>query len=80
MSVQKAPVGYSNGTLFSWNTRGQVIAAATVLPALGIIGVALRFWSRFHRRTGFGLDDAFILPALVCLFLAKQALRVYREC
>ena len=72
MSVQEAPVGYSNGTSFSWNTRGQVIAAATVLPALGIICVALRFWSRFHKRSGFGLDDALILPALVCLPLANK--------
>ena len=67
MSTQEAPVGYSNGTSFSWNTRGQTIAAATVLPALGLISVALRFWSRYHKGAGFGLDDALVLPALVCL-------------
>lgn len=65
MKAEKAPVGYTNGTSFNWNTRGQTIAAATVLPALGLICVGLRFWSRLHRRTGFGLDDAFIFPALV---------------
>lgn len=72
MSAGMVPVGYTNGTSFKWNTPGQVIAAATVLPALGLIGVVLRFWSRLHRGTGFGLDDAFIIPALVCFSSAKQ--------
>ncbi|CAD6586381.1 MAG: hypothetical protein ASARMPRED_002520 [Alectoria sarmentosa] len=67
MSAGMVPVGYTNGTSFKWNTPGQVIAAATVLPALGLIGVVLRFWSRLHRGTGFGLDDAFIIPALLCV-------------
>lgn len=70
MSVETAPVGHTNGTSFNWNTRGQTIAAATVLPALGLIGVGLRLWSRLYKRTGFGLDDAFIILALVCLLLA----------
>ena len=74
MSAQKAPVGYTAGTSFAWNTRGQVISAATVLPALGLISVALRVWSRFHKRTAFGLDDAFIIPALVCLPFVEQVL------
>lgn len=72
MSVEEAPVGYTNGTSFKWNTRGPTIAAATVLPILGLIGVGLRFWSRVHKRSGFGLDDAFIFPALVCLLFATQ--------
>ncbi|KAF6225577.1 hypothetical protein HO133_009577 [Letharia lupina] len=67
MSAEKVPVGYTNGTSFDWNTRGQTIAAATVLPALGLISVVLRFWSRLHRRAGLGLDDAFIVPALLCV-------------
>ena len=76
MSAQEAPVGYTNGTLFKWNTRGQVIAAATVLPALGLIEVTLRFWSRLQqKRSGaFGLDDAFMFPALVWLIFARQVL------
>ena len=80
MSTQEAPVGCTNGTSFSWNTRGQVIAAATVLPALGTISVALRLWARLGKPTGFGLDDAFVLPALVCLLFARQALGISREC
>ena len=76
MSAQEAPVGYTNGTSFKWNTRGQVIAAATVLPALGLIEVTLRFWSRHHqKRSGaFGFDDAFMFPALVWLIFARQAM------
>ena len=79
MSAQVAPVGYTAGTSFVWNTQGQVIAAATILPALGIIGVALRIWSRFHKQTGFGLDDVFILPALVSLSFAGQLFGTCRQ-
>ena len=79
MGAQVAPVGYTAGTSFAWNTQGQVISAATVLPALGIIGVALRIWSRFHKRNGFGLDDVFILPALVCLSFAEELLGACRQ-
>ena len=82
MSAQEAPVGYTNGTSFKWNTRGQVIAAATVLPALGLIEVTLRFWSRHHqKRSGaFGLDDAFMFPALVWLIFARQVMGRCRRC
>lgn len=82
MSAQVAPVGYTNGTSFKWNTRGQVIAAATVLPALGLIEVTLRFWSRVHQeRSGaFGLDDAFMFPALVWLIFARQVMGRCRRC
>ena len=82
MSAQEAPVGYTNGTSFKWNTRGQVIAAATVLPALGLIEVTLRFWSRHHqkRNGAFGLDDAFIFPALVWLIFARQVMGRCRRC
>ncbi|KAL8832008.1 MAG: hypothetical protein Q9191_000537 [Dirinaria sp. TL-2023a] len=62
-----APVGHTAGTSFAWNTRGQTIAAATVLPGLAIITVALRFWTRYHRQIAFGLDDVFIVPALLCV-------------
>lgn len=72
LSMEKVPVGYTNGTSFVWNTRGQIIAAAAVLPALGLIAVVLRFWSRLHRRTGFGADDVLIVPALVCSIFATS--------
>ena len=70
MSAEGAPVGYTNGTSSKWNTKGQIIAAATILPAVGLLCVGMRFWARFHRRAGFGLDDAFVVPALVCPLFA----------
>ena len=62
---------YSNSTMstvetsFRWNTPGQVIAAAVVLPTLGIVAVLLRFRVRHVQKTGIGLDDWLILPAMV---------------
>ena len=64
-STAKAPVGYTNGTSFVWNTKGQVIAAAAVLPVLGIILVILRFYSRIKYKAGLGADDWLIVPATV---------------
>lgn len=65
-SAQKAPVGYTNGTSFVWNTKGEVIAAAAVLPFLGIVLVALRFYSRMkYKAAGLGPDDWLIVPATV---------------
>ncbi|KAI4193268.1 MAG: hypothetical protein LQ346_003963 [Caloplaca aetnensis] len=64
-SPAKAPVGYTNGTSFVWNTKGEVIAAAAVLPFLGILLVALRFYSRIKYKSGLGPDDWLIVPAMV---------------
>ncbi|KAL8828087.1 MAG: hypothetical protein Q9170_006753 [Blastenia crenularia] len=64
-SPAKAPVGYTNGTSFAWNTKGEVIAAAAVLPFVGIVLVMLRFYSRIKNKTGLGADDWLIVPALV---------------
>ncbi len=65
MADTVAPVGYTNGTTFAWNTKGQVIAAAALLPFLGIVLVGLRFYSRIKNKAGLGADDCLILPALV---------------
>ena len=65
MADTVAPVGFTNGTTFVWNTKGQVIAAAALLPFLGIVLVALRFYSRIKYKAGLGADDWLILPALV---------------
>ena len=64
-SPEKAPVGYTNGTSFAWNTKGEVIAAAAILPILGIVLVALRFYNRVKHKTGIGADDWLIVPAAV---------------
>ena len=65
MADEVAPVGYTNGTSFVWNTRSQVIAAAALLPFLGIVLVGLRFYSRIKNKAGLGVDDWLIVPALV---------------
>ena len=65
MADAVAPVGYTNGTTFAWNTKGQVIAAAALLPFLGIVLVGLRFYSRIKNKVGLGADDWLIVPALV---------------
>ncbi|KAL8952931.1 MAG: hypothetical protein Q9222_001190 [Ikaeria aurantiellina] len=64
-SPAKAPVGYTNGTTFAWNTKGEVVAAAAVLPILGIVLVILRFYSRIKYKAGLGADDWLIVPAAV---------------
>jgi hypothetical protein len=65
MADNGAPVGYTNGTTFAWNTRGQVLAAAALLPFVGIVVVALRFFGRIKNKAGLGADDWLILPALM---------------
>lgn len=70
-SPAKAPVGYTNGTSFVWNTKGEVIAAAAVLPFLGILLVALRFYSRIKYKSGLGPDDWLIVPAMVSSCCAR---------
>ena len=65
MADAVARVGYTNGTTFAWNIKGQVIAAAALLPFLGVVLVGLRFYSRIKNKAGLGADDWLILPALV---------------
>ena len=55
----------TSGTSFRWNTLGQVIAAAIVLPVLGIVAVTLRFRARAHQKSKLGVDNWLIIPALV---------------
>ncbi|KAL8981134.1 MAG: hypothetical protein Q9205_003993, partial [Flavoplaca limonia] len=64
-SPEKAPVGYTNGTSFAWNTKGEVIAAAAILPFLGIVLVALRFYNRMKHNAGVGADDWLITNSSV---------------
>ncbi|CAD6589828.1 MAG: hypothetical protein ASARMPREDX12_004046 [Alectoria sarmentosa] len=64
MADAVAPVGHTNGTTFVWNTKGQVIAAAALLPSLGIVLVGLRFYVRIKTKAGLGADDWLTVPAL----------------
>ena len=45
---------------------GEIIAAAVVLPLLGILALALRFFARFRRKNELGIDDWLLVPATVC--------------
>lgn len=54
-----------NGPWFTYPTPNEIIAAGTVLPTLGVIIVALRFYNRRRSSAGIGLDDWLVLPALV---------------
>ena len=62
----------TTGTIFKWNTLGQVIAAAAVLPAVGIVVVGLRFITRYRQKNDIGPDDWLIVPALVRFKNIKQ--------
>lgn len=42
-----------------------VLAAGIVFPLLGIIVVALRFYTRSTQKASYQLDDWLTLPALV---------------
>ncbi|RWA08690.1 hypothetical protein EKO27_g6426 [Xylaria grammica] len=55
---------YSVANFFTYATPGGIIAAAAALPAIGIVVVALRFYTRFTQKARLGLDDFFIVPAL----------------
>lgn len=46
-------------------TRASVIAVGAVLPGLATIAVTMRFVARSFEIAPFGMDDTFILIALV---------------
>ena len=56
---------FSDEISFRYVSPGEMIAASTVLPALSIIIVALRFYVRKTQRAQIGIDDWLILPGLV---------------
>jgi hypothetical protein len=56
----------ANFSTFAFAYHGNVIAAGAALPAVGIVVVALRFWTRVKRETRLGIDDWLMVPALVC--------------
>ena len=57
------PANYST---FAYAYHGQVLAAGAVFPAVAIIIVGLRFWTRSRQKANFGADDWLMIPALVC--------------
>ena len=51
-----------------YSTPGDTYAVAILLPLLGIIFVTLRIYCRLLQKTGLGIDDWLMLPALVRTF------------
>ena len=49
---------------------GTIIAVGTVFPALGIVFVALRFYTRYIQKARLMMDDYLTLPALVSIIRA----------
>ena len=56
----------ANFSTFAFAYHSDVIAAGAAMPAVGIIIVTLRFWTRVKRKTRLGIDDWLMVPALVC--------------
>ena len=59
------------GPWFSYPTRNELIAAATVLPALACLAVVLRFTVRARQKAGIRVDDWLTLPAAVSILIAS---------
>ncbi|CAI6267825.1 unnamed protein product [Periconia digitata] len=55
----------TNELSIAFVSSGDVLSASVVLPLLGLVAVALRFWRRTSRNMGVGVDDWLILVALV---------------
>lgn len=51
----------------AYPSPGEVYSAAIVLPILGILSLAIRWYQRSRQRNGVGIDDWLMLPSLVCL-------------
>ena len=64
---------YGNEITFKYVSPGEMISACTVLPALAIIFVGLRFYVRTSQRAQIGIDDWLIVPGLVKLQLPTRS-------
>lgn len=53
------------GNSFAYASPGHLIAVGAVLPAIGIIIVIIRFYTRKLKKLKYGIDDYLILPALL---------------
>ena len=58
----------------TYATPGSMIALGAAFPALGIVAVALRFYTRRIQKAPLKLDDWLTIPVLVGQFsLSKNA-------
>lgn len=56
-------------TDFQEDQGPRIKAAQLTVALLASAGVVLRFWARYVQKAGYGLDDYFILVALVHVVL-----------
>jgi hypothetical protein len=52
-----------------------IVAIAVLFSILPIAAVGARFWARQIKHMGFGPDDFFIIPALVCIHVTSLCLK-----
>ncbi|KAL9600905.1 MAG: hypothetical protein Q9219_002840 [cf. Caloplaca sp. 3 TL-2023] len=71
-----SPTVRYTGRWFSYPSPDEIMAAGTVLPAVGLFIVALRFYTRHKKSAGIGLDDWLILPASAFLEYALLQLMI----
>lgn len=53
-------------------TRGSAIAIGFCFPIIGGILVALRFYTRWHRKTSRQIDDWLCIPAWVGVEIQQE--------
>ncbi|MCJ1356886.1 MAG: hypothetical protein MMC33_006882 [Icmadophila ericetorum] len=56
-----------SGFTFRFNTAQEVVALGIALPAVCILVVSLRFFTRSLQKLRIGIDDWLILAGLVCI-------------
>lgn len=57
--------GLSFVVFIGYPSPGDLLAAAIVLPLVGIATISLRYFVRYTRRVPLGVDDWLLIPALV---------------
>jgi len=57
--------GLNSIVSIGYPSTDQLIAAAVILPVMGLVTVSLRYFARFSRKVSFGVDDWLLIPALV---------------
>lgn len=54
----------------AYATAGELYAASIVLPVMGIISLAIRWYQRFQQPQGIRIDDWLMVPSLVRIVLS----------
>lgn len=57
-------------------TPAAMYGIATSMTILALVAIALRFYARYIKKTGYSWDDWMILPAMVCIGSLSPVIRV----